>query len=195
MLQNKQFDPQSILERRTLPAVIILDNRGKVLSHNCAAEQLLPLDDGCLEALGSIHKRPFQTGSRKLEPVMKTVVYCRQKMYGLQAFQIQNHSDQRSSLMVVLLEKIAPRRSHPYEDSPPFHFPPREMQVVRALELGLTDKEIASMLELSPSTVRSYLKTIRGKLGVSTRTAIVHALHSAPDHGEVLFTSKLGPSS
>ena len=43
---------------------------------------------------------------------------------------------------------------------------------------GDTDKEIARSLTVSVETVRAYLKSIRAKLGVGTRTAIVHVVHT-----------------
>ena len=55
----------------------------------------------------------------------------------------------------------------------------RELDVLKALMSGATDKEIARNVEVSVETVRAYLKSIRVKLGVATRTAIVHAVHEA----------------
>lgn len=55
----------------------------------------------------------------------------------------------------------------------------REMDVLRELMLGSTDKEIARAVEVSVETVRAYLKSIRVKVGVATRTAIVHAVYEA----------------
>ncbi|MGI9330596.1 MAG: helix-turn-helix transcriptional regulator [Gammaproteobacteria bacterium] len=53
----------------------------------------------------------------------------------------------------------------------------REVDVLKALMGGDPDKEIARVLEVSVETVRAYLKSIRAKLGVATRTAIVHVVH------------------
>jgi two-component system response regulator NreC len=44
---------------------------------------------------------------------------------------------------------------------------PRELQVLRLVADGKTSKEIASLLELSEQTVRSYRKTMMRKLGVN----------------------------
>src|SRR5690606_29062600 len=54
----------------------------------------------------------------------------------------------------------------------------REVDVVDALMSGMTDKEIAARLDVSVETVRAYLKSIRAKLGVKTRTAIVSTVHN-----------------
>ncbi len=50
----------------------------------------------------------------------------------------------------------------------------REVEVVRLLAEGLTDREIASRLVISPRTVHAHLRTIYGKLEVSTRTAAAY---------------------
>ncbi len=53
----------------------------------------------------------------------------------------------------------------------------REGHVLEALMTGQKDKEIAQRTGLTTGTVRSYLKSIRAKLGVTTRTAIVNVVH------------------
>ena len=53
----------------------------------------------------------------------------------------------------------------------------RECDVLEALMNGAKDKDIARSVGLTTGTVRSYLKSIRGKLGVTTRTAIVSLVH------------------
>jgi hypothetical protein len=46
----------------------------------------------------------------------------------------------------------------------------REVEVVQALALGLTDQEIAKALVISPETARTHVKHIYQKLQVSNRT-------------------------
>jgi DNA-binding CsgD family transcriptional regulator len=49
----------------------------------------------------------------------------------------------------------------------------REKQVVTALAEGLTNREIAERLSLSPHTVKNYLFRIFDKLGVSSRSELL----------------------
>lgn len=49
----------------------------------------------------------------------------------------------------------------------------RELQVVRSLAEGLTNREIAEQLSLSPHTVKNYLFRIFDKLGVSSRIELL----------------------
>lgn len=46
----------------------------------------------------------------------------------------------------------------------------RELEILRCLASGASNKEIADDLSISPYTVKTHLRNIYGKLGVSTRT-------------------------
>ena len=50
---------------------------------------------------------------------------------------------------------------------------PREIEVLEALALGLSNRAVASRLGLSENTVKFHVASIYGKLGVSTRTQAV----------------------
>ena len=47
----------------------------------------------------------------------------------------------------------------------------REVEVLRLVALGLTNPQIAEQLVISPSTVNTHLKSIYGKLQVTSRSA------------------------
>ena len=49
----------------------------------------------------------------------------------------------------------------------------RERQMVDLLIQGMTTKEMAQALSLSPNTIKSFLRLIMAKMGVSTRSGIV----------------------
>jgi DNA-binding NarL/FixJ family response regulator len=53
----------------------------------------------------------------------------------------------------------------------------KETEVLRLLAKGLSNKEIAHQLHVSPRTVQAHLASIFSKLGVASRTeAVVRAL-------------------
>jgi DNA-binding NarL/FixJ family response regulator len=59
----------------------------------------------------------------------------------------------------------------------PVELTPRELEVIQLLTEGLSNKEIAQMLSISPRTVNFHLDNIYSKLGVSSRTeAAIYAL-------------------
>src|SRR3954470_7540 len=47
----------------------------------------------------------------------------------------------------------------------------REVEVLRLVALGLTDVEVAAQLFLSRHTINAHLRSIYGKLGVTSRSA------------------------
>ena len=48
----------------------------------------------------------------------------------------------------------------------------REMEIARMLELGLTNKKIASDLDISTRTVGAHVQNILNKLGASNRAQV-----------------------
>ena len=71
------------------------------------------------------------------------------------------------------------------EDDPPLpplpHLTPRQRDVLRLLEQGLSTAQIASALHLSPETVRNHIRHLLGALGVHTRLeAVAVARREAP---------------
>jgi DNA-binding NarL/FixJ family response regulator len=53
------------------------------------------------------------------------------------------------------------------------HLTPRELEVLRLLPRGLSNKEIAAQLDVSETTVKWFVKNILQKLAVTDRTAAV----------------------
>ena len=57
----------------------------------------------------------------------------------------------------------------------------REVEVLKGISLGLTTQELADRMCICPSTVKSFLRLITKKMGVTTRAAMVGKLLA---HGE-----------
>ena len=56
----------------------------------------------------------------------------------------------------------------------------RELEVLRMVDAGLTNQQIASHLMIAPSTVKTHINNLYGKLAVQTR---VQAIHRARELG------------
>jgi two-component system nitrate/nitrite response regulator NarL len=63
----------------------------------------------------------------------------------------------------------------------------RELQVVRCLAEGLTNKQIAARLKLSQHTVKNYLFRVFDKLGVSSRVELLFMTLSQASPGRVAW--------
>ena len=58
-------------------------------------------------------------------------------------------------------------------EEPPLPLTPREIEVLAALSDGLTNKEVARQLGISPHTVKFHIESLFKKLGASSRAAAV----------------------
>ena len=63
--------------------------------------------------------------------------------------------------------------AHPHRRADPKHLTNREVDVVRLLATGHTNRQIAEQLRLSVRTVESHRARIMGKLGLSSRADLV----------------------
>lgn len=57
----------------------------------------------------------------------------------------------------------------------------RQLQILRLVAEGLTNKEIAAGLKITPSGVKKHLEALTHRYGVSGRTALVRAAIQAGD--------------
>lgn len=85
------------------------------------------------------------------------------------------------------------RRSATTATIPPaWDLTPREEEVVRLVQRGLSNKEIAQELTISPNTVKTHLRNIFDKSGFRTRIALIATLAAtageAPPPGHVRRT-------
>ena len=73
-------------------------------------------------------------------------------------------------LLRNLLDEQVPKRPEEHPRSPFFEeLTPREIEVLRLIVRGLTNKNIARDLHISVSTVKKHVQSITTKLGVSDR--------------------------
>jgi DNA-binding CsgD family transcriptional regulator len=117
----------------------------------------------------------FQSGRRSY--------YCRSFVLNGSALR-SNHST--GPLAVVLLERSPFGATTLAQICEQFELTQREKRTVELLLQGLTSKEIASRMDISPNTVKAFLRMVMLKMGVSTRSAIV---------GKVLQSRNSGSTS
>ena len=78
--------------------------------------------------------------------------------------------------IAVLLERNVPPDLALEELCRQFDLTPRERETVELLVQGLTTKEIATRLAISPNTVKAFVRLVMVKMSVSTRSGIVGRL-------------------
>ncbi|MFC7493575.1 MULTISPECIES: response regulator [unclassified Nocardioides] len=70
----------------------------------------------------------------------------------------------------VTAQVLARLRDGPPEDPVTKHLTPKEHQILGLIGEGLTNRQIAERLSLAEKTVKNYVSTVLGKLGVESRT-------------------------
>jgi len=58
----------------------------------------------------------------------------------------------------------------------------RERQAVRGVVSGLSSKEVAEQMRISPNTVKAFLRLAMGRMGVSSRTGLIAKLFEPNEH-------------
>jgi DNA-binding CsgD family transcriptional regulator len=76
-------------------------------------------------------------------------------------------------MLVLMLERKSRDQFTMAEISKRFGLTPREQETARLLGEGLTSKEIATRMNISPNTVNSFVRLMMVKMNVSSRSAII----------------------
>jgi DNA-binding CsgD family transcriptional regulator len=97
------------------------------------------------------------------------------RLYLCRAFRVESVAEADSQPSVaVLLERGSVGSISLVQVAERFHLTTREREVLQYLwEGGLTTKEIAARIGISPNTVKAFLRLIMLKMGVSTRSGIL----------------------
>jgi DNA-binding CsgD family transcriptional regulator len=112
---------------------------------------------------GSADDLPFVTEFRS----GRRHYYCR-------AFRVEPNSEGPSRPSIaVLLERGPSTLTSLSFVSQRFNLTDREQEALEFLLQGLSNKEIATRMNISPNTVKAFLRLIMSKMGVSSRSAIV----------------------
>lgn len=78
----------------------------------------------------------------------------------------------KEPLLAIHLEKATFVNGAVFEIASRYHLTVREAEVLRGICIGLSPKELAKRLGISPNTVKSFLRLIMTKMGVTTRAEL-----------------------
>ena len=101
------------------------------------------------------------------------------RRYVCRAFQLDGRSNADSRVqprLVLMLERETRDADDVARLTEEFQLTNRESETVKLLLKGLTSKEIAVEMCISPTTVKAFLKLAMAKVGASNRTALVARL-------------------
>jgi DNA-binding CsgD family transcriptional regulator len=204
--QKYDFKLTDILRKRQRPLLMLLDRDGRLLfssvpsaSHAGPSETSVSdsnqrlLDEALVEAQRLFKQQQQQPVATVVEQLTINkpgercaLIILGNRFYCLRLFSLQNGAGERGELFAALVEAISKPAGEGVDINKIrglFRLSNREVDVLNALILGGTDKEIALRLAVSVETVRAYLKSIRAKLGAKTRTAVVSIVHGLQTEG------------
>jgi DNA-binding CsgD family transcriptional regulator len=96
------------------------------------------------------------------------------RQYICRSFRVDgNDPDQQLIRIALLLERHCSSVNVLGDTLEQFELTPRELETVTLLVEGLTSKEIAERMKISPNTVKAFLRIVMVKMDVSTRSGIV----------------------
>jgi DNA-binding CsgD family transcriptional regulator len=99
------------------------------------------------------------------------------RRYVCRPFLLESRQNHARPPMVALVLERCPREGLDFsEASRRYHLSRRERETVQHLSHGLTTKEAAEVMNVSPNTVKQFVRLIMTKMGVTTRSGIIGKL-------------------
>jgi DNA-binding CsgD family transcriptional regulator len=166
-------------ERMSLDGFLLLDSRMNPTFVDRTAAEILsypqkPETQKNLDAFLTSKIRSTLLLRSSREPVLVAKFRSGRRVYKCRSYRVNavTSSDPQASIAVVL-DRGSRASSSLTDASERFHLTAREKEVVQYLFDGLTTKEIAGRLQISPNTVKAFLRLVMVKMEVSTRSGIV----------------------
>ncbi len=177
MQKNKETDTHQIMAEVGL---VLLD----------LSLELVALDQGAASILSSparlgLKREPTSSVPAEILDVLRTRkptdlsslrAYFRRGLseYTCRAYLVEPSDPSLVEPLVALhLEKVSSATDAVHEIGAKYHLTDREQEALRGISMGLTSKEVAERMNISPNTVKAFLRLIMIKMGVSTRGGIV----------------------
>jgi DNA-binding CsgD family transcriptional regulator len=95
------------------------------------------------------------------------------RRYTCTAFRLGESPDASGAAVLLLLQRPVHRFVDLAQITSEYDLTPRERESVEFLVQGLTTKDIATRMKVSPSTVSAFLRLVMVKMGTNSRAGIV----------------------
>lgn len=174
------------------PGLVVVDRSLNLIASNNEATQILtfPTPPGKIPNLESwltkrIRGGLVDRGSSALPRFVEQFKSAR-RTYLCRSFPLNLNGNAQvpdHAALVLLLERSADGAVKLTEICTRFGLTPREQETVKLLFEGLTSKEIAGRMNISPNTVKAFLRLIMVKMSVSTRSGIIGRIAGSIQEG------------
>src|SRR6266404_50766 len=178
--QTEVFAAKKGVASKSAAGFLLLDSSLSIVSFNGEAVQILSYPDNVenLTSSGVLLTETIQsrliTQQASGESVFVKEFKSGRRTYFCRAFLIDSHAKEPGQpTTAVLLERGPSGLVLLSQVCQQFKFTQREREVLEYLLQGMSSKVIANRMNLSPSTVKAFVRLIMIKTGVSSRSAIV----------------------
>lgn len=194
------MDLLEIVKRRSVPGILILDDRKKPVYLNPIAVEMLrglslngsrPSSSRKTDEI-AVPKEIFDlyddlkknfhhsaNGQGDRLPSLITLIPFHKENYCCRGFFLDDPtvSSKKTPHIMVLIEKVSQHRQvNLKEFKERFLLTERQMDLLKLLLNGSTNKEMADTLCVTEDTIKGHLKHVMRRLGVNTRTEILSML-------------------
>ena len=169
--------PRMSLKRETAAGLVLVGSNFQPIYANAEARQILAYPDGFTpnEAgfLSDRIRSLLLTNGNGSPPVLASEFTSGRRRYLCRAFCLSSSPDDSLNhpAMALLFERSRPTSFAVVAAQ--FHLTRREQQTLQYLAQGSTNKEIARQMNISPNTVKAFVKLMMMKMGASTRSALI----------------------
>lgn|ERR1035437_1667175 len=157
--------------------LVLMDETLRVVGCDRGAAAILKFPshlEGAVRSIPAEILEAIQTRTRIGVPYSKMRFPTASGEYVCRSYLVESEDGARSGRLVALhLERAAMGDLAIQEISARYHLSDREEETLKGVLLGLGTKEVAYQMQISPNTVKAYIRLIMIKLGVTTRWGII----------------------
>ena len=165
-----------IVEKRKPPGILLLDKKGNIVSFN---EQVLKIIPN-FSKLPSVIKRLYNSAIKSIttskEEKLVALLNKQKEIYSLRALILKDNNNNKNFYIMILIEEIAEKPIDFSKVKEKFKLTVREIQVLKLICDGFSNKKISDILYISEYTVKDHIKNIMKKLNVVSRNEIIALL-------------------
>ena len=173
-------EKEAIVERPSRVGVLLLNSQLRPVHYNAEAANILgyPSNVRATPSLEAVFPTAHFQLSDLAKPASPSVFgfTSGRRRYVCQLFPLDSNRNIESRVqprVVVTLKREFKKKADLTEWGKQFQLTVRERETVQFLLESLTNKEIAVQMNISPNTVKSFLKLAMDKVGAPNRTGLV----------------------
>jgi DNA-binding CsgD family transcriptional regulator len=164
------MDLLDIINKRTNPGIAVFNADERLVFVNNEVLETLASSNNVAENLKELFKLAKSNNYKSF------LIYYSEIPYSVRALPLGEDIKSPSHIM-LLIERIAEKHDIDIDRAKKrYGLSKREIEIVRLISEGLTNKEIAERLFISESTVKDHIKNIMKKMGTRSRNEIIALL-------------------